>query len=479
MTSPVPSACTVALGLWIPLTLWAFARRPAPIAALVGVVGGWLVLPTAELPEEFSRYEFPFWVMPACLPSASWTTKARVVGLACLLGVLLFDRRALGRLRPAWPDLFVVGWCACPLATSLANRLYPTEAIADAAYLALAWGVPYLLGRLYFAGPAGNDLLARGLIVAGLATAPLCLLEWGAGPWLYATAYGFHAFQYQGASRYLGFRPLLFLEDGNQLGMWVATAALVAAWLRRSGRLESVGSIPGGFVTGALVGVALLAQSVGAIVLLLAGLAGLEGVRRLGRTWPLAVGLALVLGFVGMRAANLVDAKALAERTGVGRALIGASIKVDRQSFGWRLRVEERHARTALQRPVLGWGRWDWWRGGALRPWGLFSLVLGMYGLAGLALLLGTLLAPLIRFLGLGPPRSWADPDRAAAAGLAAALAINGLDATLNGAFLLPVLLAAGGLAGRDARAVVTPGSGHERPSAGPGSAGNVRYRIR
>jgi hypothetical protein len=466
------SLCPIVLWLWIPWTLWIFKKQPASLAALIGTIGGWLVLPTAPLPEDVARFEFPYWIMPVCLP-ALWTTKARITALACLLGVLLFDRRDLPRFRVVRSDLLMLGWCLCPFVSAVANRLYLTEAIANTAYQSLCWGVPYLLGRLYFASPGGLDLLARGLIVGGLISAPLCLLEWASGPWLYANTYGFHPFQHQGAARYVGQRPLLFLEDGNQLGMWLATVALIAVWLRRSGQLPKIGSIPGGLVASALVGVAFLAQSVGAIVLLLAAIAGLEAVRRLDRPWPLVVALVLVLGFVGVRAANLIDAKALAQRTSLGRSLIDASIKLDRGSFGWRLRVEERQARTALQRPWFGWGRWDWWRQGTERPWGLFGLVLGMYGLFGLILLLGCLVWPLVRFLSLGPPRSWTTPNRAAAASMAAALAINVLDATLNGAFLLPLMLAAGGLVGLDPRAEATSASARTAVS------GNVRYRVR
>ena len=100
-----------------------------------------------------------------------------------------------------------------------------------------------------------------------------------------------------------------------------------------------------------------------------------------------------------------------------------ASLKLDRRSFGWRLRVEERAARVALQRPVLGWARWDWWRLGTEgeRPWGLVSLALGMYGVVGWALLLGGFVAPIAAFLGVGPPRSWMEPNRAPAAALAGA----------------------------------------------------------
>jgi hypothetical protein len=193
-----------------------------------------------------------------------------------------------------------------------------------------------------------------------------------------------------------------------------------------------------------------MAQSVGAILLLFAGLAAMEALRRFGRAWPLAAVGCVLLALIAARAANLFDAKALAMGSGLGRRLVDASVKANRTSFGWRLRVEERAAKVALQRPILGWGRWDWWRPATEgeRPWGLVSLVLGMYGVVGWALLLGVFVAPILAFLNVGPPGSWVAQNRAPAAALAGALAIIGLDAILNPCFPTPFASVAGGLVG-------------------------------
>ena len=105
--------------------------------------------------------------MPACLPSDDWTTKARVIGVALLLGVMAFDPKSWRRFRPSFFDLPMLGWCLVPLASGLANGPRPAGSLADAAYLAMAWGVPYLVGRLYFSDPKGLDVLARAIIVGG------------------------------------------------------------------------------------------------------------------------------------------------------------------------------------------------------------------------------------------------------------------------------------------------------------------------
>jgi hypothetical protein len=185
-------------------------------------------------------------------------------------------------------------------------------------------------------------------------------------------------------------------------------------------------------------------------VLLIAGMVAMETLARVGRTWPLAVVGGLLLALVAARAANLVDAKALAMNHPLGRRLIDASTKLDRRSFGWRLRVEERAARIALKKPVLGSGRWDWWRTGPdeERPWGLVSLTLGNFGFVGWSLLLGIFAAPIAAFLWTGPPGLWMTPNRAPAAALAGALVIVGLDAILNPCVTLIFAAVAGGLVG-------------------------------
>jgi hypothetical protein len=446
----MPEVIPFVLWSWVPATLLLFWKLPPARAAAIALVGGWLFLPTSRFADDVAGVDFPYWIMPACLPSEYWTTKARVIGVALLLGVMAFDSKVWSRFRPSFLDLPMLGWCLVPLPAGLANGVSPVESIANMAYQGLAWGVPYLAGRLYFSDPAGMVVLARAIIGGGLLYVPFCLVENVSGPIFYRGLYGFHPYQNDGATRYLGYRPIVFLEHGNQLGTWMASSALVAAWLWRAGQLPRFWKMPGPFVVSLLTTGAVLTQSAGAVVLLVSGLAMLELIWRIDRRWPIVVGLILPLIFVGARAGNLFDAKSLAMRTSLGRRLVDASIKLDRQSFGWRLRVEERAARVAVQRPWLGWARWDWWRQASPgeRPWGLFSLVMGMYGVVGLSLLFGSLALPIGVFLNLGPPRFWINPSRAPAAALAWSLALNDLDAILNSNFLLFYLAAAGGLIG-------------------------------
>ena len=75
-------AVPIVLWSWVPATLLLFWRLPARVAAAAGLVGGWLLLPTARFADDVAGAEFPYWIMPACLPSGYWATKPVVVGLA-------------------------------------------------------------------------------------------------------------------------------------------------------------------------------------------------------------------------------------------------------------------------------------------------------------------------------------------------------------------------------------------------------------
>ena len=224
-----------ALLAWVPIGLYFFYRYPIRVAVLLTFVAGWALLPTGNfVPTEAP---FPYWILGAALPAGYFVTKATITGLTALSGVLLFDPRAMRRFRLTWWDLPMTLWCVVPLLSGIANHALNQGALREGLrgmlYQLLAWGVPYLLGRLYFCDDASLLLAAKAFVTAGLLYVPICLIELGTGPQLYAHVYGFQPYRWLGTERYIGFRPVGFLEDGNQLGIWMAAATLLAAGLWR------------------------------------------------------------------------------------------------------------------------------------------------------------------------------------------------------------------------------------------------------
>ena len=371
------------------------------------------------------------------------------IGLGCLIGLILFDRGTFERLRFDRVDLPIVAWCLVPLASATANGLPLSEGLSQVRYLALAWGAPYLMGRAYLTDAESRGRFAVGMAAGGLAYLPLCLLEIVAGPTAYRAAYGPHPYEFEGAARFLGDRPLGFLEHGNQLGMWMASSALAATWLWASGSVKRPGGVPGGVLSAVLIGATLACQSHGSILLLGMALLPLIAARVPKGSLPRKRAVLIALGLAGLATALLVARWGL--DPGSLRLAVGNLFKdAGKSSFTWRLARTEEFLPIARQRPWLGWGRADWRADGLAfaNPVNLpgWLLALGMYGLIGLFALIATWVYPLIRASRLAAPRSWCGPSGGTTGALAALVAINLLDGLSNSAAILPILGAVGGL---------------------------------
>ncbi len=438
----------IALAAWIPISLFCFRRYAVRIAILINFVGGWAVLPSAA----FARTDapFPYWILGTCLPSNHFFTKASVTGITCLLGVLVFDRESFRRFKLSFWDLPMLAWCVVPLFSALANMQDFSIVVRSELYQIFAWGVPYFFGRVYFTDTISLRMAAKAFVIAGMAYVPICLIEIFTGPQIYAHLYGYQPYRWIGAERYVGFRPIGLLEDGNQLGIWMATSALVAIWLWRRRLVAAIFKVPIAWISGILFVTTLLCQSVGSIVILFC-LLPFVFIRQ--SYLPRAVAalfLLAILAFMGLRVANFISLRSLVERNAVAYSAAQFLKGIQRQSFGWRLSQDEKYIDTALAEPLLGTGAWDWWKGTGSRPWGLWLLALGMYGLAGLLALECLQLLPIARILGspLAGSRLARGDTQAfdLRSALAAAILMSAIDNLLNGSMILPLLLVVGGL---------------------------------
>jgi hypothetical protein len=433
----------IALAAWIPISLFCFRRYAVRIAILINFVGGWAVLPSAAFAP--TDAPFPYWILGTCLPSNHFFTKASVTGITCLIGVLVFDREGFSRFKLSFWDLPMLAWCVVPLFSALANMQDFSIVVRSELYQILAWGVPYFFGRVYFPDALSLRMAAKAFVIAGMAYVPICLIEIFTGPQLYAHLYGYQPYRWIGAERYVGFRPIGLMEDGNQLGIWMATSALIAIWLWRRRLADAIFGIPIAWISGILFVITLLCQSVGSIVLLLC-LLPFVFIRQ--SYLPRAVAalfLLAILAFMGLRLANFISLRSLVEHNAVAYSAAQFFKGIQRQSFGWRLSQDEKYIDTALAEPLLGSGAWDWWKASGSRPWGLWILALGMYGLAGLLALECLQLLPVARILWSPLARGDTQAFDLRNA-LAAVILLLAMDNLLNGSMILPLLLVIGGL---------------------------------
>jgi len=421
---------------------WAMFRRCRPAVAVLGsFLGGWILLPVGTYPAGSADAVFPYWIIGLALPSDMLLTKAAAAPTAAFVGVLLFDRQALARLRPVWLDAPIALWCLWPgVASAFASEPHPAPLLA-VGYLVAAWGLPWLLGRLYFASPEGRLLLVKGIVVSALACLPFSVVEGAFGPVVYDAVCGPHPFRADGAVRYVGFRPLGFFEHGNQFGLWISLSALAALWLAISSR-----EARWRWVAAILVAMAVAAQSIGAIALLAVGAAGLWVFDRV-KPRVLASGAAALIAIGGaVYLSGAIPFQAIAKDTAWGRDIVNSIRGAGRGSFTWRIAQDQKLLADAVARPVTGSAQWDWWRAKETRPWSLSLLIVGQFGLVGLLLALATLLGPALR-AAWAAPRGGAWRPAGVPLVLASIAVLTVIDALLNSFVFFPAIVAAGGLA--------------------------------
>jgi hypothetical protein len=440
---------------WIPVGAYFFRRFPVCVATLLNFFGGWAILPGASYIE--TSDPFPYWILGVCLPTDYLLTKATATAVAGLAGMLLFHRADLKRFRPGIYDLPIAIWCIAPLLSAATHWSTLQENLFGAVYQTIAWGVPWLLGRLFFFDPKSLLLGAKALVVAGVCYVPICLAEISYGPQLYAFLYGYEPYRWVGAERYLGFRPIGLLEDGNQLGIWMAAATLIAISLSLHTRAKRILGLPSGWVASGLAVTTLLCQSMGSIVLLVVLLPLILLKRRSVVRALIGILTLGILALVTFRMTNLVTLRTLAKSNDTVRSMATGLARIGRQSLSWRLGRDESEIATALQKPILGFGRWNWWQSSASRPWSLWLLIFGMYGLIGLIAFGGILFMPILQ-----APRHAASNDQADDSNLRLALfaliLMIAFDSLLNGSMILPYLVIMGGMVSSDRSPVITIG---------------------
>lgn len=421
----------VALYGWAAVVLLLFSLLPPRRAVVVSFVGGWLLLPSAGI----------------AFPGLPDLTKVTATAMGTALGVVLFDCGRLLRLRPRWFDLPVLAWCIVPIASSLDNGLGLYDGLSFALSRVVAWGVPWVIGRAYFDSLEGMRELALGIVVGGLLYVPLALLEVRLSPQLHRWVYGFHPSPFGMTMRFGGFRPVVFMQHGLMLGLWMTAATLLAAWLWMTRSVRTIRRIPMSLLVGALAVTTVLCKSAGAVLLLAGGLGLLAGTRAMRSGALIVLALALVPGYIAVRTAGLWH----------GEQAIAAAAVISEEragSLAFRLENEDLILSRARQRPLVGWGGWGRWRvrdelgNDITTSDGLWVIAFGETGAVGLAAFVAMVLLPVGRFLRAVPGRWWGRPEIAPAAALSVLLVSFAVDCLMN-AMPNPIyMLGAGGLAG-------------------------------
>ncbi len=427
MTSLVP----IAMFGWIPVVLALCAVLPPRRAVVVAFIVAWSFLPMVT-------YDL------RGLPD--YTKMSATCG-GVLLATAFFDIDRIIRFRPALIDLPMIVWCLCPAASSLSNQLGLYDGFSAAFEQTVKWGFPYFIGRLYLSDLRGLRDLAVGIFYGGLVYIPFCLYEIRMSPQLHHLLYGFHQHDFTQTMRFGGWRPMVFMEHGLMVGMWMSMSALIGIWLWWTGAVRRITGVPVILFVIPLLVTAVLCKSMGALILLGLGLAALASIKALGTRLVAWVLIAAAPAYVALRVSKSWDGTQVRE--------MAATVSTERaQSLRFRLYNEDLLVTKAMQQPVFGWGGWGRNRvtdakGVAITVIdGQWINVLGLYGFVGLGSFGAVLLLPPVLLLRRVAVGQWGNPVFATAGALVMVNILYMIDNIAN-AMVNPVyMLAAGALAG-------------------------------
>ena len=416
---------------WMPIVFYLFVRFPTQRAVIISFVVAWLFLPQASYP----------------IPLLPPYDKISASCYAILLATIVYDTARITTFKPGWLDVPMVICCLCPIVSQVTNGGSP---ISPTFNQIITWGLPYFLGRLYLGSLDGLRQLAIGIFAGGLAYIPFTLLEGVRGPILHQMVYGVNAFEDWGQARRMGgWRPVVFMQHGLMVGLWMMTAALIAVWLWQTGTLKKFQGQNIKTLAIVLTIAFFLCRSTGAYSLFAFGLIVLFSAKWFRTSLPLLFIIGYIVFYLYVAASGQFSSKDV-------MAVINPIFGEERAaSLKFRFDMEEILGDKARQRFLFGWG--DSGGNRVYNGYGkdisvtdsLWIIAFGTNGAVGLASLFSSLLLPVVVFcVSKYPARTWANPKVAPAAVLAVSLTMYVFDCVLN-AMTNPIFaVIAGGISG-------------------------------
>lgn len=424
---------------WIPIVLYLFYRFSASEAVIISFIVAWLFLP------QRAGFSFPG------LPDYE-RMSATVYGI--ILCVFIYDAGRFRQFKPSWLDLPMLVWCICPLFSSLSNGLGIYDGVSEALKQTVAYGGPYFLGRLYLNNLAKIRFLAIAIFLSGLVYVPFCLYEIRFSPQLHRLVYGYHPHFFAQSVRYGGYRPVVFMQHGLAVGMWMMAATLIGIWLWKTEVVKSVYGIHIRWLVGILLATFILTKSTGAYGLLIIGI----GILFLA--WQFRTSVALIVLVLSMFFYLQQNVSANSNLSGQIIGTLEHIFPSERiQSVEYRFNNEEKLIAKAAERKFFGWGGWGRnrimeydWKGelvDSAATDSLWIIAFGTNGLVGLIALYTSVLLPVLWItIFYFPASTWSNQKVASAAVIIVVVTLFMLDCLLNDMQNPVFILATGGITG-------------------------------
>lgn len=454
------SLSLIMLAGWPAVAAMLFSRLEPRQAAIWTVLLGYLLLPP---------------VVGINLPVVPLMDKHGIPILAATAGILVMrDRLDAPFIRmEGWVIALLAIAVITPLATVATNPEPLVEGITYRPGLGLFDALnamvgtvlmllPFVLGYLVLSTGGGIRAWMLALLTAGLAYSLPMLIEVRVSPQLNVWIYGFFAHDFSQSIRYGGYRPMVFLEHGLWVAIFVVmvlVAALVSLREAPAGRRLRLWGI-----LLYLLAVLILCKSVASIVygILLVPVILLVPTRVQVLLAAVTAGFVLIYPltlWVGLAPTGAIRDFAMSMDPERGRSL------------EYRLMNEEVLLERAALKPLAGWGGWG--RNLEIDPIsgqfttvtdGFWVVILTINGIMGYLSVFGLLCGSVIRIW----LTSRGAPIDRWTAGLALVMAANLVDLIPNATVTPLTWLSMGALAGLAARGVTAPAEGPAGPAPAP-----------
>lgn len=434
------------LFVWPVVAIILFRVLPLQKAAVWTMLGGYLLLPAA------TSVKLP--MLPAIdkgmVPSVTALILCMIYGPKADLAPRMTGR--FGRLAVFSLVLLMVG---VPVITVILNpepvifgpmyiaglRLYDAFSMISVLIVAL---IPFWIGMRYLNDHAGHRLLLQAFVFGALAYSIPALVEVRLSPQLHTWIYGFFQHDFTQHIRAGGFRPVVFLNHGLMVGIFLCMAVVAALALWRDELREGKATSAWIYAAIWLLIVLVVSKNLGALAIaaLLAVVVVFTG-RRLQTTFAIVIA-AVILLYPVLRGAGHIPVEAVYD--------MALSIDAERaESLRFRLINEDLLLARANEKPAFGWGSWgrnliyseENGRVSTIAD-GAWIIIIGTYGWLGYIAHFGLLTLPILLYT---LKRSQFGPSLVTP-GLLLMLCATLIDLIPNAGLVAYVWLLAGGLAG-------------------------------